>query len=84
MAERKRDYKKEYKDYQGTPQQLKRRAERNAARKKMERAGKVHKGDGKDVDHIHRNMRGNLSNNSANLRVLPKSVNRSRNSHKGK
>jgi len=84
MAERKRDYKKEYKDYQGTPQQLKRRAERNAARKKLEKQGRVHKGDGNDVDHINRNMGGRLSNSSGNLRVQPRSVNRSRNSHKGK
>lgn len=47
-----RPYKKEYEDYQGTPEQLKKRAERNRARAKMMKAGKVHKGDGKDVAHV--------------------------------
>lgn len=47
-----RPYKKEYEDYQGTPEQIKKRAERNRARAKMMKAGKVHKGDGKDVAHV--------------------------------
>lgn len=47
-----RPYKKEYEDYQGTPEQIKKRAERNRARTKMMKAGKVHKGDGKDVAHV--------------------------------
>jgi len=46
-----RDYKKEYRDYHGTPEQKKKRAMRNAARRKAEDAGKVTKGDGKEVDH---------------------------------
>ena len=44
-----RDYKREYETYQGTEQQKKNRAARNAARAKMTKAGKVSKGDGKDV-----------------------------------
>lgn len=47
-----RPYKKEYEEYQGTPEQIKKRAERNRARAKMMKAGKVHKGDGKDVAHV--------------------------------
>ena len=47
-----RNFKKEYENYQGTPEQKKRRALRNAARNKLLKAGKVHKGDGKDVDHV--------------------------------
>lgn len=69
--------------YNSSPEQKKRRAERNAARRKMAKEGKVHKGDGKDVDH--KNM--DTSNNSnKNLRVQSKSVNRARNTHhlKGK
>lgn len=70
-----RNYEKEYRDYHGKPEQIKRRAERNAARAKMEKAGRVRKGDGKDVDHKdHR-----TSNNSrSNLRVMSASKNRSR------
>lgn len=70
-----RDYKKEYNDFHGTPSQKKRRAERNAARRKMEREGRVRKGDGKDVDHKNRNT---ADNRLSNLRVMSKSANRSR------
>jgi len=70
-----RDYAKEYRDYHGKPEQIKRRAERNAARAKMEKAGRVRKGDGKDVDHKdHRTS----NNRRSNLRVMSASKNRSR------
>ena len=46
-----RPYKKEYEQYQGTPEQIKKRTERNAARAKLMKAGKVSKGDGMDVAH---------------------------------
>ena len=46
-----RNYKEEYKNYQGKPEQKKRRAMRNKVRRLMEKAGKVQKGDGKDVHH---------------------------------
>lgn len=70
-----RDYKKEYRTYQGTPEQIANRSERNKARRKMEKAGKVRKGDGMDVDHKD----GNPRNNSlSNLRVTTKSHNRSK------
>lgn len=70
-----RDYKKEYRTYQGTPEQIANRSERNKARRKMEKAGKVRKGDGMDVDHKD----GNPRNNSvSNLRVTTKSYNRSK------
>jgi hypothetical protein len=67
-----RDYKKEYESYHASPVQKKRRAQRNAARNKMAKAGYVSKGDGKDVHH----KRG-MSNVMSNLAVLPRSVNRS-------
>lgn len=73
-----RNYEEEYK-YHSSPLQKKRRAQRNAARAKMEDAGLVRKGDGKDVDHRQRNPGGNLSNSRSNLRVQPKSKNRGRN-----
>lgn len=62
--------------YNATEEQKTRRAQRNAARAKMEKAGKVRKGDGKDVDH--KNM--NTANNSmSNLQVMNKSKNRAKN-----
>jgi hypothetical protein len=79
MAEKKRDYKKEYKQYHGKPEQIKRRSERNQARAKMEDAGKVSKGDGKDVDHKDHNT-GNSK--SSNLRVISQSKNRADNKKK--
>jgi hypothetical protein len=71
-----RDYKKEYKNYQGTEEQKKNRAKRNSARSEMEKKGKVHKGDGKDVDHKKPLVKGG-SNSKSNLRVVSKSANRS-------
>lgn len=68
MAKRVRDYKKEYAEYHGKTQQKKERAERNNARARMEKAGKVHKGDGKDVDHKRPLFNGG-SNSNSNLRV---------------
>lgn len=71
-----RPYKKEYAQYQGTAEQKKNRAERNAARNVALKAGKVHKGDGKDIDHIKPLSKGG-SNKTSNLRVLSKHANRS-------
>ena len=78
----KRDYKQEAK-YHATPEQKKKRASRNAARAKLMKAGKVKKGDGKDVDHRNGNPK---DNKSKNLAVKPKSTNRSfpRNKKAGK
>ena len=74
----------EYANYQGKPEQIANRSERNQARAKMVEAGKAHKGDGKDVDHKKPLSKGG-SNDSSNLRVISKSDNRSyaRNSHGG-
>ena len=71
-----RNYKKEYENYQGKPEQIRNRAERNAARREMEKSGRVHKGDGKDVDHKRPIAKGG-SNDRSNLRVTSKSDNRS-------
>ncbi len=61
------------KKYNAKPEQKKRRAKRNAARRKMMKAGKVRKGDGKDVHHKN----GNPNNNSrSNLAVTSKKKNR--------
>jgi hypothetical protein len=70
-----RNYKEEYKDFHSKPDQKKRRAGRNAARRKMTAAGKVKKGDGKDVHHKDGNA---LNNKKKNLRVESRSKNRAR------
>ena len=72
----KRDYKKEYKNYQGTPEQIANRSERNQARAAMVKAGKAHKGDGKDVDLKQPLIKGG-SNSISNLQVKSKYSNRS-------
>lgn len=81
MVAKKRVYKKgaarsEYDAYHGRPEQIKRRAERNAARRKATAAGKVHKGDGKEVDHKGSHRRGSLAN--VPVRVVSRAENRSR------
>jgi hypothetical protein len=68
-----RNYKKEYNEYHGTERQKKRRAARNKARRHMERAGRVSRGDGKEVDHKDFNPE---NNNSSNLRVVKAKTNR--------
>ncbi len=79
-----RDYKREYAKYHGSAKQKRRRAQRNAARRKLEKAGKVHKGDGKDVDHKRRRANSSkMDNSESNLRVQSKSKNRARNGGKG-
>ena len=49
---------------------------RNRARYKLLKAGKVHKGDGKDVDHAKPLSKGG-TNATSNLRVKNASANRS-------
>ena len=71
---KKRNYKQEYKDYHGTPEQIKRRAQRNAARRAAAKRGAVRKGDGKEVDHIGSNRKGSLNNKK--VRVISKRANR--------
>lgn len=62
--------------YNSSEEQKTRRAQRNGARAKMEKAGKVRKGDGKDVDHKDMNP---ANKKMSNLRVQSKSKNRARN-----
>ena len=70
-----RDYAQEYRSYHASPEQKKNRAARNAARAKLMKAGKVKKGDGKDVAHVKALDKG--GSNSTGLRVESKSTNRS-------
>lgn len=60
--------------YNSKPEQIKRRGQRNAARALLIKAGRVRKGDGKDVAHDDNNT-GN--NSMRNLLVQSKKENRS-------
>lgn len=64
--------------YNSKPSSKKDRASRNAARSEAMKAGKVRKGDGKDIDHANGNPR---DNNKKNLQVMSKSKNRAMNQH---
>ena len=61
--------------YTAMPEQQTQRAMRNAARRKLEREGLVHKGDGKDVDH-KKPLKSGGSNSRSNLRVASEKANR--------
>lgn len=76
MPSKQRDYKAEYANYHSKPEQIKKRSERTMARRELEREGKVHKGDGKDVDHKVPLSKGG-TNARSNLRVDSASDNRS-------
>lgn len=76
MPRNPRRYDLEYKAYQGTEEQKKNRAKRNTARRQAQSAGKVHKGDGKDVDHKTPLSKGG-SNGKSNRRIVSASANRS-------
>lgn len=71
-----RDYKKEYREYHGTKEQKRRRAQRNAARRAAEKRGSVRKGDGKEVDHLGSNRKGPLNNRR--VKVVSRKANRRR------
>jgi|TARA_A100001391_G_scaffold35075_1_gene19163 hypothetical protein len=68
----KRNYKKEYKNYHGKAEQIKRRDSRNAARNLLKKKGVNVKG--KDVAHRNGNP---LDNKTSNLKVVSKTKNRS-------
>ena len=63
-----RDYAKEAK-WAASPEQKKRRAQRNAARREAMKKGLVKKGDGKEVDHDGFNRKGKLDNSKVTVRT---------------
>jgi cell fate (sporulation/competence/biofilm development) regulator YmcA (YheA/YmcA/DUF963 family) len=71
-----RDYKKEYREYHGKPEQIKRRAGRVQARREMVKKYGKEAVAGKDIDHKDRNPR---NNSMSNLRIQSKHANRGRN-----
>ena len=76
MGKKIRDYRKEYDDYHGKPDEIARRAARNKARSKKEKRGFLSRID--EVDHIDNNPENNSPDN---LRVVSRHKNRTR-SHK--
>ena len=75
MAEKARDYREEYRQYHGKPEQIKERAQRNAARAQM--GLKV--GDRREVDHKNPISNGG-SNRIDNLRAVSRATNRNKGS----
>jgi 5-methylcytosine-specific restriction endonuclease McrA len=71
MAKKKRDYKKEYRDYHGKPKQRKQRSDRNKARRKLG----LKKGDKREVDHKKPLSKGG-TNSKRNLRAVSRKTNR--------
>lgn len=69
-----RDYHHEY--VIESAQRRRFRAERNQARRKLMKEGRVHKGDNKDVDHKKALSKGG-SNAESNLRTRSSHANRS-------
>ena len=58
-----RNYRKEYDRYHGSPEQRARRSARVLSRRKAVKAGKVKKGDGKDVHHKDGNPKNKAQSN---------------------
>jgi len=61
VKDKKRNYAKENK-WESSPEQVARRVARNRARRKAIAAGKVKKGDGKELDHVGFHRKGSLDN----------------------
>ena len=70
-----RDYAREYSRFQSSKKAKRDRASRNKARRQAEREGRVHRGDGKEIDHVDSNPR---HNGSSNLRVVSRRTNRAK------
>lgn len=68
-----RAHRKAQAKYQQAPEQVEKRENRNQARYQMEKAGRVHKGDNKDVEHEDGNA---LNNNPMNWKVGSRHHNR--------
>lgn len=62
--------------YENSPEQVKRREARNRARAKAIRAGKVRKGDNKELDHIGFHPYGSLD--KVPTKVVSRHANRTR------
>lgn len=72
---KKRDYKKEYREYHGKPQQIKERAQRVQARRNVKKTRSLKTTE--EVDHKRPLAKGG-SNAKSNLRVVDRHTNRTR------
>lgn len=70
-----RDYKAEYRAFQSSTKAKKDRASRNKVRRAALRSGRVHKHDGREIDHRNSNPR---DNDASNLRVVSRHTNRAK------
>lgn len=61
--------------YNHRPENIKKRVQRDTARRKLMKEGKVRKGDSLDVHHI-KPVRSGGTNSRGNLAVVPRSKNR--------
>lgn len=71
MAEKARNYRREYDQYQGTPEQIAARSQRNAARAKLG----LQPGDSRECDHKNPISDGG-TNSPRNLRAVSRDTNR--------
>ena len=85
----KRNYKKEYADYHGKPEQVKQRAERVKAQRMVDKTGKDENDngkadarEGKDIDHVKMLSKG--GSNKDGIRIVAPAKNRARNGHSTK
>lgn len=77
---KKRNYPKET-AWEDSPEQVQRREARNNARKKAAKAGKVHKGDGLELDHVGFHRKGSLD--KVPTKVVSRHANRIRQPPRG-
>lgn len=71
MPRKNRNYKQEYRDYHGKPEQVKNRSMRNKARRKAN----LKQGDPREVDHKKPLSKGG-SNSKSNISVTSRKSNR--------
>lgn len=67
--------RKQVNGYNARPENVAKRVKNNQARAMLEKEGRVHKGDGRDVDH-KKPLRSGGGNDRENLRVMTASKNR--------
>jgi hypothetical protein len=70
----KRNYRKEYDEYHASPEQKKRRAERNRDRAEAEEKHGEEALKGKEVDHVNAPRKGSLA--GSKTRIVSKKTNR--------
>lgn len=75
MPRNPRDYKQEYRDYQGKKEQIENRSERNKARREAIKDGRLQPGSKKEVDH-KKPLSKDGSNAKSNTRIVSRTENR--------